>query len=103
MHEKLIRSWRVATTGLTPRDCGARCGLASITLLARTDFSPWRSSCKVPLNTERQRQRSMRFGRPAALLAFAALTAGLAGANDSPDQRRAKIRKKADATLTDLY
>jgi len=45
----------------------------------------------------------MRFGTTAALLAFAALTAGLSVAKDSPDQRREKIRKMADATLTDLY
>ena len=31
------------------------------------------------------------------------LTAGLASANDSPDQEREKIRKTAAATLTDLY
>ena len=39
----------------------------------------------------------------AALLAIAGLAAGIASAKDSPDQRRDKIRKMADATLKDLY
>ena len=45
----------------------------------------------------------MRFRTMTALLAIAGLTAGLAGAKDSPDQQREKIRKMAAATLTDLY
>jgi lipid-binding SYLF domain-containing protein len=45
----------------------------------------------------------MRFRTTAALVAIAALTAGLSVAEDSPDQQREKIRKMADATLTDLY
>jgi lipid-binding SYLF domain-containing protein len=45
----------------------------------------------------------VRFGTTAALLAIAALTAGLSVAKNSPDQEREKIRKMADATLTDLY
>ena len=40
----------------------------------------------------------MRFGTTAALLAIAALTAGLSVAKDSPDQQREKIRRIADAT-----
>ena len=38
-----------------------------------------------------------------ALFSLALLAAGLAGAKDSPDQRRDKIRKMASATLADLY
>ena len=45
----------------------------------------------------------MRFGTTAALVAIVALTAGLSVAKDSPDQQREKIRKMANATLTDLY
>ena len=37
------------------------------------------------------------------LLSLALLTAVSAHAKDSPDQQREKIRKMADATLTDLY
>jgi lipid-binding SYLF domain-containing protein len=44
----------------------------------------------------------MRFGTIAALLATAALTGGLLDAKDTPDQQRDKIRKMANATLTDL-
>jgi lipid-binding SYLF domain-containing protein len=45
----------------------------------------------------------MKFGRFAGLLAITWLTTGLLGAKDAPDQQREKIRKMADATLTDLY
>ena len=45
----------------------------------------------------------MRLRTFAALLAIGGLTASLAGAKDSPDQQREKIRKMAAATLTDLY
>jgi lipid-binding SYLF domain-containing protein len=45
----------------------------------------------------------MRFGTIVALLAIAGLTATSAGAKDTPDQQREKIRKMAAATLTDLY
>src|SRR4051812_16428793 len=45
----------------------------------------------------------MRLRTIAALFAIAGLTAGIAGAKDSPDQKREKIRKMAVATLADLY
>jgi hypothetical protein len=44
----------------------------------------------------------MRFRTIAALLAITGLTAGLAGAKDSPDKQREKIRKMAASTLQDL-
>ena len=44
-----------------------------------------------------------RFTTIVAFIAMAGLTAGLSGAKDSPDEKREKIRKMADATLTDLY
>jgi lipid-binding SYLF domain-containing protein len=45
----------------------------------------------------------MRFKTIAALLAIAGMSAGIAGAKDSPDEKREKIRKMASATLTELY
>jgi len=45
----------------------------------------------------------MTFQMIGALLSLTLLTTGLAGAKDSPDQRREKIRKMAESTLTDLY
>jgi len=45
----------------------------------------------------------MRLGTTAAILAMAALSPGVSVAKDSPDEQREKIRKMADATLTDLY
>ena len=45
----------------------------------------------------------MRLGRTTAVLAIAGLMATSAGAKDSPDQQREKIRKMAATTLTDLY
>lgn len=39
----------------------------------------------------------------AGLIAIACLTTGLVNAKDTPDQKREKIRKMADKTLTDLY
>jgi lipid-binding SYLF domain-containing protein len=45
----------------------------------------------------------MKFGKFAGVIALAWLTTGLVGAKDTPDQQREKIRKMADATLTDLY
>jgi lipid-binding SYLF domain-containing protein len=45
----------------------------------------------------------MKFRSISYLLTTAFLAMGLANAKDSPDQQRDKIRKMADATLTDLY
>jgi lipid-binding SYLF domain-containing protein len=45
----------------------------------------------------------MRFRTVVAFLGITGLTAALAGAKDSPDKQREKIRKMAATTLTDLY
>lgn len=45
----------------------------------------------------------MRFRRIASTLGVFLLAAGLAGAKDSPDQRREKTRKMAATTMEDLY
>jgi lipid-binding SYLF domain-containing protein len=45
----------------------------------------------------------MIFKTVGAVLGLTLLTAGFAGAKDSPDQQREKIRKMAASTLTDLY
>jgi len=45
----------------------------------------------------------MRFRIIASSLAVVLMAAGLASAGDSPDKKREKTRKMADATLEDLY
>jgi lipid-binding SYLF domain-containing protein len=45
----------------------------------------------------------MRFREIGAFLTVILLSAGLATAGDSPDEKREKIRKMADTTLNDLY
>jgi lipid-binding SYLF domain-containing protein len=45
----------------------------------------------------------MRFRKIALFLIMALLVTGLATAKDTPDQQREKIRKMANAALTDLY